>query len=412
MLNFITWTVDPVLLNLGPLTVRWYGLLWAIGFILGYVIETRIYKRDGMPDEAMDKLFLFMVFGTIIGARIGHCFFYEWDYFSHHLIEVLYIWQGGLSSHGGAIGILTVLWFFARYQKKSYLWVLDRVVIAVAICGACIRLGNLMNHEIYGDPTTMPWAFSFMLHPLHPDSSFSEPSHPTQLYEMTYCLLTFALLMYLYWKTEARKKEGLLFGVFLITIFLTRYLLEFIKNPQVDVENNMVLNIGQLLSIPFFAVGIILVFYHLNRWRIEAEMPKKPIALMSVLGVTLALLIIAPLVHKMSQKTEQQKVAAIDLKEKNFKPMQTDSAGMMAYLEGKKFSSTYGLTLEIKGDALYQDGQKTAGPLMAIPSSGDFYLIAPGLKQGNYHYLIRPFENGKSVILNLDDSRGNYYLAK
>lgn len=265
MLSYITWTVDPDLLHIGSLTVRWYGLMWAFGFFLGYMVESRIYKNEKLPEESMEKLFLYMLIGTIVGARIGHCFFYDWDYYSRNLLDVLFIWQGGLSSHGGAFGILIALWIFhKKVVKKSYLWVLDRVVIAVAICGACIRFGNLMNHEIYGHPTDVPWAFRFITN-IHQwqngaEPIFSQPSHPTQIYEMLYCLITFAVILFMYWRTKAAQKEGLIFGVFLIGIFLTRFILEFIKENQVGFEDGMMFNMGQILSIPFFLLGFYLIF--------------------------------------------------------------------------------------------------------------------------------------------------------
>lgn len=271
MLSYITWTFDPDLISVGPFTVRWYGLMWALGFFIGYHVESKIYKNEGLPPEAMERLLYYMIFGTIIGARIGHCFFYDWEYYSNHLLELFCIWKGGLSSHGGAFGILTAMWLFRKTIQKSYIWVLDRIVIAVAICGACIRMGNLFNHEIYGNPTDVPWAFRFVtnigrwqngMEPI-----FSEPSHPTQIYEVLYCDVTFSVLLYLYWKTDARKYEGFLFGVFLIGIFFTRFLLEFIKENQVAFENDMVLNMGQLLSVPFFVVGFYLLFRGLLQMR-------------------------------------------------------------------------------------------------------------------------------------------------
>lgn len=275
MLSYITWTFDPILFHLAGLEVRWYGLMWALGFFLGYTVESRVYKREGLPDEAMDSFFIYMAIGTLIGARIGHCFFYDWNYYSSHLLEV-FIPKGGfsgLSSHGGAFGILFSLWLFQKrvIKTKSYIWVLDRVVIAVSICGACIRMGNLFNHEIYGFPTDLPWAFRFVenvgawINGAEP--IFSQPSHPTQLYEVTYCLVTFFILLYFYWKTEARKYEGFLFGVFLVCVFLTRFLLEFIKNNQEAFEDSMMFNMGQLLSIPFFLYGFYSIYKAYGKWK-------------------------------------------------------------------------------------------------------------------------------------------------
>lgn len=272
MLSYITWTVDPNLVTIGPATIRWYGLMWALGFFIGYGIESKIYKREGMTDQHMEKLFYFMMFGTVIGARIGHCFFYEANYYLSHVSEVLCVWKGGLSSHGGACGILIALWIFSKYvAKKNFIWVMDRIVVPVAFCGACIRFGNLMNHEIYGHATDVPWAFRFITN-IHrwqngAEPIFSAPSHPTQIYEVLYCLVTFAVVLFLYWRTNARKFEGFIYGVFLIGIFLTRFLLEFIKNSQEDFEDDMLLNIGQLLSLPLVIWAVYLLYKSIGEMR-------------------------------------------------------------------------------------------------------------------------------------------------
>ena len=181
LLNFIPWNVDPVLFHLGPLSVRWYGLFWAIGIYATLLIVQKLYKNEKLPEEWVDKLFIYTVVGTIIGARLGHCFFYEWkelaepttfmgitftygNYYLSHPWELLYVWRGGLASHGGAIGILIAMYFFNKnVSKKGYIWIFDRLVIGVAICGACIRFGNLMNSEIYGSATSLPWDLSFFV---------------------------------------------------------------------------------------------------------------------------------------------------------------------------------------------------------------------------------------------------------
>jgi len=282
MLDFITWNVDPVLLHLGPLAIRWYGLLWAAGIWFTLLIVQRLFKHEHLPEAWLDKLFLYTVVGAILGARLGHCFFYEWqllkepvtilgitfEYGNHYLShpwELLYIWRGGLASHGGAIGILIAMYFFNKnVSKKGYVWIFDRLVIGVAICGACIRLGNLMNSEIYGNATSMPWGFIFVR------SGETQPMHPTQIYEMIYCLVTFAVVWWLYWKKEAYKKNGLIFGVFLIGIFGTRFALEFIKNNQEVFESNLSLNMGQMLSLPFIIWGIWLIVRSLKTPEIKA----------------------------------------------------------------------------------------------------------------------------------------------
>ncbi|MBO7506985.1 MAG: prolipoprotein diacylglyceryl transferase [Paludibacteraceae bacterium] len=274
MLSYITWTVDPCLFSIGPLTVRWYGLMWAAAFFFGYWVESKIYKKEGMTQDQMDKLFLYMLVGTVVGARIGHCLFYDPSRYLSRPYEILYVWEGGLSSHGGACGIIISLWLFNRnVAKKTYIWIMDRIVIAVAIGGAFIRLGNLMNHEIYGHATDVPWAFEFIKNIHHwqegADPVFSAPSHPTQIYEAIYCLVTFSILMFLYWRTNARKYEGFIFGIFLIGVFLTRFILEFIKNNQEDFEDDMMLNMGQLLSIPLILWGIYLLYKSIKQMKGE-----------------------------------------------------------------------------------------------------------------------------------------------
>ena len=271
MFNYITWNVDPELFSIGPLTVRWYGLLWAVGIWLALIIVQRIFKHEKHPEAWVDKLFIYTVLGTIVGARLGHCFFYEWKelaepvtflgisfkYGNHYLThpwELLYIWRGGLASHGGAIGILIAMYYYNKnVSKKGYIWIFDRLVIGVALAGAAIRLGNLMNSEIYGTATTLPWGFIFVR------DGQTEPMHPTQIYEMIYCLVTFAVTYWLYYKKEAYKKTGLIFGVFLLGIFGTRFLLEFIKLNQEAFESGMIFNMGQILSVPFIIWGIWLI---------------------------------------------------------------------------------------------------------------------------------------------------------
>lgn len=276
ILDFITWNVDPVAFTLGPLSVRWYGILWALGIWLAYWIQIKLYKHEHLPDDWTDKLFMYMVIGVIVGARLGHCLFYEWHllpepvkflgitfkYGNPYLAkpwQLLYIWQGGLASHGGAIGLLTAGYFLNKQFKKGFIWIFDRLVIGVCVCGACIRLGNLMNSEIYGDYTTMPWGFIFAR------NGETQPCHPTQIYEMLYCLITFIIIWWMYWKKEAYKRTGLIFGVFLLGIFGTRFLLEFIKFNQEAFEENMLLNMGQILSLPFILWGIYLVVHALRK---------------------------------------------------------------------------------------------------------------------------------------------------
>ncbi len=250
----VIWDVSPEIFNAFGLSVRWYGLLWAVGFLLGYEIMRRIFLRENISEEWLDKLFVYIFVGSVVGARLGHCLFYEWSYYSRHLIEILFVWQGGLASHGGTVGILLASWLFSRnVSKKSMLWLMDRLVIPVALVGALIRLGNLMNSEIYGTPTSMPWGFIFVR------NGETIAMHPTQIYEMLYCLVTFAVLIYIYLKTNLYQRQGFAFGTALVIIFLSRFLLEFLKNDQVDFEATMLFNMGQLLSLPFILLGLYLM---------------------------------------------------------------------------------------------------------------------------------------------------------
>lgn len=253
MLLSIQWDISPEIFKLGPLSIRWYGLLFAAAFLLGYNLVERMFKRDGIKIEWLDKLFMYTMIATIVGARFGHVFFYGWDFYSQHPGEILKVWHGGLASHGAAIGIITALWFYSKkISKKSILWILDYVVIPVAIAGCFIRLGNLMNSEIIGTVSDVPWAFQF-IHASVKDPM--TPRHPAQLYESICYLISFGILMYMYWKTNAKKKEGMIFGSFLVLIFTARFFIEFIKENQEAFEEGMTLNMGQLLSIPFVLAG-------------------------------------------------------------------------------------------------------------------------------------------------------------
>jgi prolipoprotein diacylglyceryl transferase len=258
MLNFITWNVNPEIFHIGFLSVRWYGLLWALAIFSAYWVVIKIFKHENRPEIWNDKLFIYGAVFLIIGARVGHCLFYgannDFWYYYKNPFEILKIWEGGLSSHGGAIGLITGMWLLNRnVLHKSFIYMMDRLVIGVAIGGALIRLGNLMNSEIYGGVTSLPWGFIFVR------DHQTQPMHPTQIYEMTYCLITFAITMLMYWKLKSYRREGLIFGVFLISIFLTRFMLEFIKNLQEPFEANLPINMGQILSLPLIIWGIYLI---------------------------------------------------------------------------------------------------------------------------------------------------------
>jgi prolipoprotein diacylglyceryl transferase len=263
MLSVITWTADPVAFTIPLLEreVRWYGIVFAAGFLLGVWIVSKIWKHEQLKEDWFDKLFFYVIIATAVGARLGHCFFYNPGYYLANPIEILKIWEGGLASHGGTLGIIIAIWIYSKkVTHKSMLWTFDRLVIPVGFVAALIRIGNLMNHEIYGHATDVSWAFRFITNiPLWEKGApavFSDPSHPTQLYEAFFYILTACICLWMYWKRNDYKYRGLIFGVFLIGIFLSRFFIEFMKNNQEDFENAMFLNMGQLLSIPFIIAGI------------------------------------------------------------------------------------------------------------------------------------------------------------
>jgi prolipoprotein diacylglyceryl transferase len=231
-----------------------------LGFIIGIYIVRGFFIREGLTKSILEPLLYTTFFSAAIGARLGHCLFYDPGFYLSHPVEILKMWEGGLASHGGAIGILIGLWFFyvKKFGKKygfNYIWLMDRVVIPTALGGCFIRLGNLMNSEIYGVETSLPWGFIFARH------GETVPKHPTQIYEALCYLLIFLFLMWLYRKHLPKLKNGVFFGLFLILVFTSRFFIEFIKNPQVNFEHGMKLDMGQLLSIPFILIGIGLLIY-------------------------------------------------------------------------------------------------------------------------------------------------------
>jgi prolipoprotein diacylglyceryl transferase len=254
ILNYIHWNVKPEIFTIGDWGPRWYGMLFALGFVFGYYIMLKFFKKEGIKQDVLDSLTVYMFLGTLLGARLGHCFFYEPDFYLSHPVEILKVWHGGLASHGGAIGILLSLYFFAKKYKKPYLWIVDKIVIVTALAGVFIRTGNLMNSEIYGHTTTLPWGFIFERR------GETVPKHPTQIYEALSYLIIFIILYLIHEKTNLKKKQGFIFGLFLVLLFSARFFIEFVKENQVAFENNMTLNMGQILSIPFVIVGVLLIF--------------------------------------------------------------------------------------------------------------------------------------------------------
>ena len=277
MLDFITWNVSPEMFTVGGFALRYYSAFFAIGFILAYFVIKHYYKKENIPQKELDRLTVFVVLGGILGARLGHCIFYEPSYFltSKHWMEMIlpfsfnpfkFTGYQGLASHGGAIGVLVAVFIFKFKSKQDgFLAIMDKIVIPTGFVGALIRFGNLMNSEIYGYPTDLPWGFLFVR------NGDTLPCHPTQIYEaMCYIVVSVVLIM-LYKRKNLASKHGFMLGLFLIMVFTARFFIEFLKQNQEAFENGMSMNMGQILSIPAVIGGIGLVIYAYRKNRIATS---------------------------------------------------------------------------------------------------------------------------------------------
>jgi len=259
-----------------PISVRWYGLMFAVGFLLGTSIVNRMFRHEGAPEKWVGYLLLFVIIATIVGARAGHVFFYEWDFYSQHPEKIIAFWEGGLASHGGTMAIIIAVYIYSyAITHRSPMWTFDRLVIPIALVGALIRIGNLMNSEIFGHATSLPWGFMFLRSSEWQQMYAGVACHPTQIYESLAYVVLFGVLMWMYWKKNAEARPGLIFGVFLTWLFTARLLIEFLKNPQVAFEESMILNMGQLLSLPFILAGIYMIVQALRRPKLQMSFPDK-----------------------------------------------------------------------------------------------------------------------------------------
>jgi len=268
--SYIYWNVNPEIINVFGISVRYYGLLFVGGLILSILILGKIFRLENLPPKYLEKLSLYGMIGILIGARLGHCLFYEPSYYLAHPLEMIlpiqqlpgggYKFSGyqGLASHGGVIGVITALIIYHRKTKQSMLKTVDLVSIVAPLAGCFIRLGNLMNSEIIGLPATKPWAFVFA-------RVDNIPRHPAQLYEAIAYFLIFLTMFFLYKKWREKLQNGFFFGLALTLVFVARFLLEFIKENQVGFEENLTINMGQILSIPYIIVGVAFMIYGLNR---------------------------------------------------------------------------------------------------------------------------------------------------
>lgn len=270
ILNYINWNPDPELVNVFGISIRYYGLLFVSGLILCIYFLDSIYKRENIPSEHLEKLTIYGTIGILLGARLGHCIFYEPSYYLSHPLEMIlpitfppeggikFSGYQGLASHGGVLGVLIAIYFYSRKTKHSMIDTLDLIAVSSGVLFGFIRLGNFMNSEIIGMPTTKPWGVIF-------EQVDMVPRHPAQLYEAISYFIIFAIMMILYMKLRNRVGSGFLFGLATVLFFTARFLIEFVKENQVGFEEGMALNMGQLLSVPFTIVGIGFIIYGLRK---------------------------------------------------------------------------------------------------------------------------------------------------
>lgn len=263
MILYITWNVDPEIFRIGGFALRYYSVMFVFAFYFSYLLLSKFYKKENVSLSLLNKLSVYIFIGTIAGARLGHTLFYEFGYYKNHLLEIILpfsITNGkfeltgyqGLASHGAAVGIIIAVILYCWKYKQSFLWIMDRLVIVVALSAFFVRIGNLFNSEIIGKPTNVAWAFIF-------ERVDMIPRHPAQLYEAISYLIIFGILWLLYKKKIENVQQGFVFGSFLIMLFSVRFLVEFVKENQETFENTMLINMGQILSIPFILIGVTLM---------------------------------------------------------------------------------------------------------------------------------------------------------
>lgn len=269
ILNYINWNLDPEIINVFGFSLRYYSLLFVTGLILTIITLKWIFKKEGLPPENLDKLTMYAIIGMVLGMRLGHCLFYEPSYYLAHPLEIIlpvkFLENGGieftgfqgLASHGGVLGFLIALYFYSRKTKQPMLATLDLIAVSAGLLGVFIRLGNFMNSEIIGIPTTKPWGVIF-------ERVDNIPRHPAQLYESISYLIIFTIMIFLYIKARERFKSGFFFGLVLLLIFIARFIIEFVKENQVGFEDGMSINMGQILSLPYIAIGIGFLIYGLR----------------------------------------------------------------------------------------------------------------------------------------------------
>jgi prolipoprotein diacylglyceryl transferase len=248
------WNVDPVLLSLGPITIHWYGALFASSIFAGLYFMKWVFQQENQNVESLDNLLIYVVIGIIVGARLGHCFFYDPGYYFSNPMKILAIWEGGLASHGGGLGAIIGTYFYTKKNPFKFIWLLDRLAIATALFGIFVRSANFVNAEILGKPTDVPWAIVFQ-------RIDNIARHPAQLYEAIAYAVIFVTLTLIYKLTKAKSNQGMLLGIFLIMTFTARFIIEYFKQQQAAYSIEVSMNTGQMLSIPFFIIGVFLVLW-------------------------------------------------------------------------------------------------------------------------------------------------------
>lgn len=259
-MQHLIWNVDPLFIEFGFLKIRWYGLMFASGFVVSFMTMQWIYRREGKNLEELDTLLWYMAVATIVGARLGHTLLYDPAYYLANPLKILAIWEGGLASHGATLGIILGLYLYSKHSGDGYLWLLDRVSIPTALAGACIRIGNFFNSEILGTPTDSAWGLVF-------ERIDDLPRHPVQLYEAASYVLIYLLSLLIYRKTCDKPLPGFVFGCFISMLFFARFLLEYFKTEQAMYDNGLMLNTGQLLSIPFVVAGLGFMLWSWRRYQ-------------------------------------------------------------------------------------------------------------------------------------------------
>jgi prolipoprotein diacylglyceryl transferase len=249
-MEYFVWNADPVLLNLGPLQLYWYGLLFVGSFVVGSWILKWIYIREGKDPEVLESLFIYIIIGAAVGARLVHCLFYDPSYYLANPMKIFAVWEGGLASHGGVMGVLLATWLFAKKYNESFMWLLSRLAIPAALSGAAIRIGNFMNSEIIGKETDVPWAIVF-------ERIDNLPRHPSQLYEAVSYFIIFIFLFLVYRSVNRTFATKVLPALWFLTIFIVRFLLEFVKTKQAAYNVDQMFTTGQLLSLPFILLGLV-----------------------------------------------------------------------------------------------------------------------------------------------------------